>query len=357
MAKDYKNNIDLHHHSSGDERRLEMLSDILKSGTFLPNSIEYEDIDADFIRWVTDELKIMSDDGKEFPTMKLFSNQRFSEYTQSWKFTDSNNNLLLNFKSVTRENNPQSGKIQNGYWNIPGNDRFYLMKRQLVLDDNGSESFLDLKTRQPMAIDLNYKLTIFTTQYHSINDFNILINKAFRSRQCYIKPNGHFMPMTLEGISDESSYSLDDRQFYGQTYNIKVMAYIITKDDYKVEECPYKRGTTFPIMKFKNYLPEVEINECDDDSGKVILTIDFPEKTINTTTSFVMDTNVTFTDIEIINLYNNYEIIVNGEPRDKKSNILLLDGDEVKIKANKQNKSEQGKMILTGKINIFSNNI
>ena len=357
MAKDYKNYIDLHHHSTGDERRLEMLSDILKSGTFLPKTVEYKDIDEDFVRWVENELKITSDDGKEFPTIKLFSNQRFSEYTQSWKHTDSNNNILLNFKSVTRENNPQFGQIQSGYWNIPGKDKFYLMKRQLVLDDNGSESLLDLKMRQPTAIDLMYKLTVFTTQYHSVNDFNTLINKSFNSRQCYLKPNGHFMPMTLEGISDESTYSIDDRQFYGQTYTIKVMGYIITEDDYRVEEVPYKRGATFPVMTFKRNAPEVEIDECDGNDGLVVLSVYYPEKGVNTVASFTIDTDVTINKIEVENLFNNYEIMVNGEPRSKTGKILLLDGDKVKIRANKQNKREEAKMILTGKINIFSDNV
>ena len=357
MSKEYKNYIDLHYHTTGDERRLELWSDILKSGTFLPKTVVYKDIDEDFVRWVKEELKITSDDGTEFPTMVLFSNQRFSEYTQSWKFTDSNNNILLNFKSVTRENNPQYGKIHNGYWNIPGKDQFYLMKRQLVLDDNGSESILDLKMRQPMAIDLMYKLSIFTTQYHSINDFNILINKAFSARQCYIKPNEHFMPMTLEGISDESMYQTDDRQYYGQSYNIKVMAYIITEDDYRVEQLPYKSGVTFPMGKKQHRnKPEVDIEECENNDGEVVLTILFPEKTTYNTASFTIDTNVVFDTIEIDNLFNNYEIKINDELHDKTRKLILFDGDKVMIKTNKQLKKEAAKMILTGKINNFSNN-
>ena len=355
MTKEYKNYIDLHNHPTGDDRRLEMLSDILKSGTFLPNTVEYKDIDEEFTRWV-ESLKITSDDGVEFPTMKLFSNQRFSEYTQSWKHTDSNNNLLLNFKTVSRENFPQFGKIQNGYWNIPGDDRFYLMKRQIVLDDNGSESLLDLKMKQPVAIDLNYKLTIFTTQYHSINDFNIIINKAFSSRQCYIKPNEHFMPMTLDGISDESSYSIDDRQFYGQTYNIKVLAYIITKEDYRVEEIPLKRGITIPVMGRPTHKPDIAIEECENNED-VVLTITYPKKTTNNVASFTIDMDMTVTDIETENLFNNYEIYVNGEKKDKSINIQFKDGDKIKVKTSKQLKNNEAKIILRGKNTIFSNNL
>ena len=263
---------------------------------------------------------------------------------------------MLNFKTITRENNPQFGKIHNGYWNIPGNDRYYLMKRQMVLDDNGSESILDLKMRQPVAVDLNYKLTIFTTQYHLVNDFNTLITKAFSSRQCYIKPNEHFMPMTLESVSDESNYSIDDRQFYGQTFNIKVMAYIITEDDYRVEQIPYKRGVTVPTMTVKKNMPEAYIEECEDDSGTVTLTVLYPKKCARTVASFTVDTDVTINNITVQNLFNNYEIFVNGEICDKTQDFPIFDGDNVVIKASKQLKTDEASMILNGKINIFSNN-
>ena len=118
MPKEYLNHINLNPSSIGNARRLEMLNDIVKDGTFLPKTLEYKDIDEAFRDWVKG-LTIVSDDGKEYPTMSLFSNQRFSEYSQSWQYVDENKNLLLNFKTVTRENNPKYGEIQSGLWNIP----------------------------------------------------------------------------------------------------------------------------------------------------------------------------------------------------------------------------------------------
>ena len=219
--KKYLNDIELKSASVGNERRLELLSQIVKDGTFLPKTVEYSDIDADFKRWVEEDLRV-SYNGSLFPTMVLYSNQRFTEYSQSWRYTDANKNLILNFKTITRENNPNYGKIQGGLWNIPGN-RFYTMKSTKVLDDNASESLLLLKVRQPMAVDFVYKVSIFTTNIQAINDFNVIVNDAFKSRQAYIRPNGHYMPMILENISDKSSYQISDRQFYSQTFQIKVM--------------------------------------------------------------------------------------------------------------------------------------
>ena len=345
MAEEYKNYLDIHDQAVGDERRYELMSEILKNGTFLPKTVEYKDIDEDFKRWVEEELKIVSDNGKEFPTMTLFSNQRFSEYTQSWRFTDKDKNLLLNFKSINRENNPQYGKIQNGYWDIPGEDRFYTMKKQIVLDDNGSESFLVLKMHQPMAIDLTYRLSIFTNKYQSINEFNTLVNRMFRARQCYIRPNGHFMPMTLESISDESSYQIDDRQFYAQTYNIKVMAYILTKDDYRVEEIPLKRGINITDIPSKVNIPQAEIEECENGTD-IKLNVFFPLKCNKSIIHFTNDTDFDITNIVTDNILKNYKLYVNGDI--VRENVTLHDGDEIKVMCNKMDKNQEASFTING---------
>lgn len=344
---DYKNYLDIKSHYVGNDRRYELMSEILKNGTFLPKTVTYKDIDEDFKRWVEQELVITSNDGKEFPTMVLFTNQRFSEYTQSWKNVDGNGNLLLNFKTITRENNPQYGKIQNGFWNVPGDDRFYTMKKQIVLDDNGSESFLVLKMHQPTAIDFNFKLSIFTTNYESLNEFNTIINKKFRARQCYITPNGHNMPMTLDSIGDESSYQIDDRQFYAQNYTIKVMGYIITEDDYRVEEIPLKRGVNILEMPGKVNLPDVEIEECDSDNT-LKLQIFFPLKCNKSIIHFTNDTDFTIQSIKLDNILNNYKLYVNGDLIDKDSTITLKENDEIKVCANKHDKNKEANILING---------
>ena len=307
MSLNNINYLELRQTSEGNERRLELLSDIMANGTFIPKTVEYKDIDDDFKRWSSDELKVISEDGRLFPTMVLFSNQRFSEYSQSWKYTDSNNNLLLNFKTVTRENNPKYGKIQAGLWNIPG-ERFYTMKRMKVLDDNGTESLLSLKMKQPVAVDLMYKLSIFTNKYDKINEFNTTINQKFASRQCYIRPNEHFMPMILEDISDESEYNIDDRQFYSQTYTIKVMGYIITENDYRVDEIPLKRGGALQGLEVSKNIktPEAEIIEYEDNDN-VVINVTFPvgkNKCV-----FNIDTNIVIKKVNVENIKPNYQFL------------------------------------------------
>lgn len=336
MQRQYKNSIQLKTESVGDERRYELLSDILQGGTFLPKTVVYKDIDEAFKKFVEEKLHFVSDDGKELPTMVLYSNQRFSEYTQSWQYTDENKNLILNFKTVSRENNPQYGKIQNGLWNIPG-DKFYLAKRQIVLDDNGSESILDLKMKQPMAADLNYKVSIFCTKYEMINDFNILVNSLFTGRQCYIWPNEHPMPMTLEGVSDESSYQIDDRQYYAQTYNIKVMGYVITENDYKVEEIPLKRKVEMPTSLDSNSRRKAVV-EIDEEETEILIT--FPAGCKKA--KFIIDTDFSVSDIELTNV-RSFKIKVNESNIIGKT-FILADGDEVEVEISQIHKDKESSL-------------
>ena len=320
--KKYVNHLelDMDTRAVGNERRYEMLQDILKKSTLLPRPVTYSDIDDAFKGWVEEKLKI-SYNNKVLPTMVMYSNQRFTEYSQTWQYTDENKNLILNFKTITRDNNPEYGHIQGGLWNIPGEDRFYFMKREIVLDDNGSESFLDLEMRQPMAIDLNYRVSIFTTNFETINEFNVLVNDQFKARQAYIAPNAHFMPMTLEGISDRSSYEIEDRQFYSQVFNIKVMAYIIKEDDFRVTERPIKRGVKFSggILKKKTAKIEVEeyANPCNkpkeeikDYYKPIFVTMRFPQCVKET--EFELDIDFVLSDVHTENV-RRYTIYADDE--------------------------------------------
>lgn len=339
----YTNKLHLHDYSVGDERRKELIDGIKKDSTFIPQSVTYRDIDEDFKRWVEEDLKITSDNGVEFPTMSLYSNQRFSEYAQTWKYTDKDNNILLNFKTVNRKNNPEYGNIIDKKYNIPG-ERFYLMQRKLVLDDNGTESIMDLKMKVPVSIDFMYKLSVFTQKYQLINDFNCMVNNRFQSRQCYIRPNGHYMPMTLEGISDESEYSIDDRQFYSQSYDIKVMGYVIGEDDYVVEEHPLKFGVKIGVDT-DAVNSSVEIDDTNPDD--ITLTVDFPVG--STVSKFTIDTDFLCGVDKIDNILGNYRIFINGTLADKDSKMDMHNGDEIKIMAQKRFSERKSSITLKGK--------
>ena len=357
----YKNYLNIHHTPDPIERRMNLIKGAIGKGTALPHPVVYEDIDKAFKEWVEKDLYI-SFEGKELPTEVLYSNQRFSEYLQTWKYTDENNNVLLNFKTVTRENNPSFGKDQGGFYNIPG-EPFFLMARQIAHRENGQLFYVDYKMRQPFAIDLSYKINIVSNKLTLINDFNILVNNKFKSKQCYLEINGHHMPMLLENVSDESEYSVSDRQFYSQSFTITLQAYIIRREDFRVEERPvmaikYMGDAEMQRKKMVSLVPDVGGDECLDPADNKFyetLKIDFDpcmddKVTFNTKKNnltvyfYEMDDNVSYFLISV----DDRDWIKCGH--DCPENFLLVIPEEtkVKIRVRKFNK------LLTSSISLYA---
>jgi hypothetical protein len=279
-SRNFKNFMGYDNQPDPKELRLNFDKEELKDGSPFPNPLTYEDIDREFKKWVEESLEI-SYEGKKLPTMTLFSNQRFSEYMQSWKFTDEDQNPILNFKSISRENNPKSGTINGESKNIPG-EHTWLMKRVAATDKNGREYYIEYRMKQPIAVDLVYKVSLFTNKFELLNKFNLIVNDRFKAIDCYIRPNGHYISMKLNDISDDSEYSINDRQYYSQSVNIVVRAYIIPEDSFIVHEVPRLTFIGFDLEGEGSYA-DVEIgrelkpaelhtiitetNDCDEDGG------------------------------------------------------------------------------------------
>jgi len=401
QPKPYLNRLRLRNHAFGEERRRNMSKIILERGTPFPLPITYEDIDQTFFNWVEKELSL-SYNGKEIPTYRLFSNQRINEYSQTWENLDETGNIVMNFKTITRENNPQHGESQGGSYNIPGHKDFAMFYVP-VLQENGEEAYDLYSMKQPFAVNFVYTLNFVCNKYELLNRFNEKINYEFSGLECYIFPNGHSMPMTLDSISDESEYSIDDRKFYSQTYTIKLMGYIIRKEDFKVthlpsrmivrfldvydgdgKKIPSKRDSRYDLGSDYGKITDIEmygnVDVCDvkeisdinngrpnvvlkedeipdsccyeedsDDSHyynkklTVLITIPNCEKEL----TFTMDTDMVVTSIETENIYD-FLMFLNEEKVDFDKDVKIYDGDEVKIKLSFDDEYKGGTMTIIG---------
>lgn len=346
MSREYKNILNLRAKTFGNERRKNLVKEVLQDSTPLPQPLEYEDIDNEFIKWVENDLNLSFED-KQIPTFTLLSNQRFSEYMQSWQHVDDKKNFILNFKSITRENNPKLGTIVGDTKNIPG-DIDFLMKRVQAVDKAGRRYFIEYRTKQPIAIDLIYTVSIFTNKYEMLNKFNQLVNEKFKAIDCYIRPNGHFIPMKLNDISDESEYSIDNRRFYSQSYLITVMGYVMPKESFSTVEVPMLKFDIYDgdTDNRKTYT-DIENIQCEEERKynagytKVLLSINVPS--CKTNGKFTIDcefkgTSCKLTNVKFFNLFINdkkqeifkgYDFLKDFE--NFISNFELKKGDVVKI--------------------------
>ena len=252
----------------GPDIRENMYKEVTRNGTPFPTApLSYEDIDKEFERWVKEDLEIVYE-GKKLETMVMYSNQRFSEFMQNWDRSDNKKNMFLHFKTISREKNPKGGTIIDSAYNVPG-DRWYTMKRIKTYDKAGRPFYVSYKIRQPYAVDLNYKVSIVTNTIEVINDFNNLINEKFKSKQCYIRPNGHYIAMEIVNIGEESENDLKGRQYMVQTYQIKVLGYIINKDDMKVFEEPVHKIVDMSCEDGAKSEYTSSIEEYNDGSVKI----------------------------------------------------------------------------------------
>lgn len=329
----------------GKQRRKSYTDTILKDQPIFPEPLEYADIDEGFFKFVDERLD-MSYNGEKIPTFTLFSNQRFSEYSQMWKHTDNDNNLLLNFKTISRDNNPKFGNNQGGLWNIPG-ERKYTLAIKNVLEENGTESYEIYSMKQPYAIDISYRIGFVTDKFELINVFNTKLNKMFKARQCYIRVNGHYIPMVIDDISDETSYSIDERKIFVQTFTIKVMAYIINKEDMTIDRVP-KRIKLFMEGDAIKKCPTVDIDEYYAENmvnKSLTVTINFKE--YHDKVEFTMDTDMNVTNMKTDNIRNT-RISVNGTPYYTEKGFKLKEGDNVKVKIRQLDVTQPSSIIMEG---------
>lgn len=349
LKKQYKNSLTLRGTADPKERRENMYKEVMKNSSFLPQSLTYEHIDQAMLNWSENELGI-SFEGKKLPTIALFTNQRFEEYMQNWEHTDEKMNPLLNFKTITREINPKSGSINGeNTKNIPG-DRFYTMKRERVIDKNGQVSFMEWKMKQPIAVDLSYRITLVTGKIELMNTFNILVLDIFKSGYSYLNVNGHYIYIKLESIEDESEKGLDTRRYMSQSLKLLVKAYIIQNEDLKVEETPIIKFNFNEGIENTNSSIEEDYENAVFDNNTyyepLSVKIAFEtlgENELKTKIPYNMNVKkINKTNIEKISIYIDSELI------DTDNDFIIPEYTTIKIEIKKINALENGYAILEG---------
>lgn len=326
----------------GSELRLQYQKNELKNVPIVPNAVEYEDIDRAFFHYFEENLVNIDETGKEIPTFTLYSNQRFSEYSQMWEHSDEDGNLFMNFKTINRENNPNFGSLHGNKYNIPGNNRFTVRMKETV-DKNGIECYEVISMSQPLQVDLKYRINFVTSKFENLNEFNMKLQSLFQSRQCYLQVNGHYMPMVLDTIGDETNYSIEDRKFFIQSAGIDVLAYIIPKDDIKTDLYPKKTKIKYRL----NQKTSADVNMDFDEFDNFELSVHFPvgvDKVI-----FEMDDNGILKIDNLINI-RTYQVFINDEECDISSEIGIQVGDEIKIKIKPENKRVDSYLKLKGEL-------
>jgi hypothetical protein len=94
-----------------------------------------------------------------------------------------------------------------------------------------------------------------------VNKFNETVMKKFASLQAYQTIKGHYIPIKLNSIADESVMDLEKRKYYIQKYEFTLLGFLLDEDEFEVSpaitrsfqifetETPYKK------RKYKSKIP------------------------------------------------------------------------------------------------------
>jgi hypothetical protein len=302
MPKGFRKNLSIQPTTFGPEKRQEYLDDIGANGTFLPRAVLEDDMDKAFVDFVTNELSITIE-GVKVPVY-FFTQQRWSEFTQTWGNTDKFQNMKMPFVSIVRHPDIQEGTNQALKWNIPGKQTYTYYK---VPTNDGARLGYDVyKIPQPTAVDITYEVRLFVTRLKETNIMNRKIRKAFNARQKYIGVNGHPMPVLLENTGDESSIDdFNNKRYYLIMYEMMLMGYILDKEDFEIIPTIDRGLVSTKFISNTNY----DLSSFESNINEGVATYSFifkPNSEVQF--DFISEFNITFK--QLVNIENITRIVI-----------------------------------------------
>lgn len=236
-----KNNIDVYGGAKESyqgeqvmERRQELLDRITKSDSFLPDSILHDDLDGGMLDFIKTNFVVISD-GVQIPIIpKILTIQRWGEFANNWEFSDDDGNVKVPFIATIRKPDVQPGTNPATQRTIPDRRTFHYAS---VPTWNGTQIGADVyKMPQPVAVDITFEVTIVCHKFRDLNKFNKIVLQKFSSRQAYTSVKGHYIPIVLEGIEDNSPVdTVDGRRFYIQNYKFVMLGILIDSEEFEVK--------------------------------------------------------------------------------------------------------------------------
>jgi hypothetical protein len=234
------------------KRREELLDMITKSDSFLPDSILHDDLDRGMLDYVKETFKIVSD-GTQIPVIdKILTIQRWGEFTNNWEFSDTDGNVKLPFIAIIRKPDVQFGTNPSVQRTIPDRTQFHYAT---VATWNGTQMGADVyRIPQPIPVDISYDVTILCTKLRELNRFNKIVMEHFSSRQSYTRVKGHYIPIVMDKLEDNSPIDqMDSRRFYMQTYSFTMLGFLIDDEEFEVKPAVSRMFLMNEFIKSSNF--------------------------------------------------------------------------------------------------------
>lgn len=204
---------------------------IIEADSYLPKGVVHEDLDLGFKTFVKENLELVLD-GAKIPVI-MMGIQGWNEFAKTWSFSDKYKNVKIPFITIIRKPETQYGTNPSTIYNLPVGKTFEYAK--VPTFDGNKKGFDIYKIPQPIPVDIEFEIRIFSYRQRELNKFNRIVLKNFQSRQAYTVVNGHYIPLILSSVGDESQIQdIEGKRFYIQNYSIQMQGIILNPEDFEV---------------------------------------------------------------------------------------------------------------------------
>ena len=300
IPKKIKKNLPLTESKTLLPRRHELLDKINKDGTYLPKSLLHADLDGGFLDFVKNELKVVVE-GKIIPTIDiLITTQNWAQFTETWEFQNIDKNAEPPFITTIRIPEVKFGTNPAVLYNIPNRKQYFYAQ---VPTWDGQRNGVDIYTiPQPVPVDITYSVKIICNKMRELNKLNQIILEKFASRQAYAVIKGHYIPIVMGNISDESVLDVEKRKYYIQSYEFTMLGFLIDEDEFEVSPAITRLLQVTEIELGTNR--RGQINKKDNPGSQTQVLFVVGNDTLNQTYDYTV--NITIGDIVNITSFDVY---------------------------------------------------
>lgn len=313
-----------------------------KNKQFLPRDVDLTDLDAGFKNFIDEDLKNVV---KQIDVpVYFFGIQRWNEFYQSWTRSDKYKNVEIPFISIHRETAPETGTNPVDF-KIPVRKNF---PYATISTWDGNRKNAEIYTiPNPVGVDMLYTVRFFTYKMRELNEIHKIISELFASAQAYVNVKGHYFPILLESIDDESEIEdLEGKRFYVQAYEMRLQGYIVDSEEFEVKPAVSRVFVSTEIIGKK---PKPIVRKvCDTFSKEKTfkLIIQFLPSAY-TEIYFGSDDNAKIVSIETENI-TDYTIKVNNMI--VSSSFEIKKDDIIFLSIVKTNSNETSEIVLNGNV-------
>jgi hypothetical protein len=319
LPKKIKKHIPLTEKKTLLGRREELLEKINRDGTYLPKSILHADLDGGMLEFVKNDLKTIVT-GKVIPMIDiLVTTQNWTQFAQTWDLQNLDKNVEPPFITIVRIPEVKYGTNPSTVYTIPNRRQFFYAQ---VPTWDGQRNGLDIyKIPQPVPVDITFQVKIVCNRMRELNEFNRIVLEKFSSRQAYTQIKGHYIPIVMGAITDESVSDIEKRKYYVQSYEFTMLGFLINEDEFEVSPAVSRvlQVLEVDLNKTKKQSQNNPINEAKIDAlfvtGNYSLTQLFNYKV----------------DLTVGNMNNvkSFDVYINDDYYGHNLNVIQINNDDV----------------------------